>query len=168
MTLIRSYDNFDCQAHINSVRILDGALYVLAHNFGASALYRLDQVSGATLDTWPDFGQSSHDIVPFEDAFLTLDSFGGGLLRVHRATKQARTLWVEQSKFTKGLCVEDGIAYFGVSLPAQRDERHVVVCDVLAFDLARESVLWRRPMPLRGLINAIATPQQLAHEKVGT
>ena len=63
--------------------------------------------------------------------------------------------------FTKGLCVEGTVAYFGVSAPSEREERYSVVCSIVAFDIVQRTVLWRRPMPFPGLVNAINTPRQL-------
>ena len=166
--LVRRYDNFDYQAHINSIRVLDGDLYALAHNFGPSVLYRLDQESGAILDQWPSFGMGSHDIIAFEGSFLSLDSAAGGLLRVDRRSKRAETLWAQSGMFTKGLCVEGNVAYFGLSRPSQREQRYSVVCSMVAFDIAKGTVLWHRAMPFPGLVNAINTPRQLLVDARGT
>jgi hypothetical protein len=167
VALVRSYDVLNYEAHLNTIRVFEGNYYLLAHNFGESALHRLDPQSGEIQETWAEFGLGSHDVTPWEDSFLTVDSLHGGLLRVNRCTQQTRMLWCEEGKFTKGLCVEGGIAYFGVSPPSQREMRYQVICELVAFDLLNERLLWRRPMPFPGLINAVTTPQQLAREKRG-
>lgn len=163
--LIRTYDVLNFEAHLNTVRVFEQDYYLLAHNFGDSALHRMDPQSGEIRESWPAFGRGSHDIIPWNGGFLTLDSLNGGLLFVDRQSKQARTLWSEAGAFTKGLCVENGIAWFGVSPPAVRGTRFEVQCELVGFDLRHELLKWRQAVPFPGLINAITSPQQLARER---
>jgi len=42
-----------------------------------------------------------------------------------------------------------------------------VSCDLVAYDLAREELLWRRPVPSGGLVNAIVTTGDLSAQTAG-
>jgi outer membrane protein assembly factor BamB len=163
--LLRAYEAFTRENHVNSLLVEDGSLLVVCHNRGRSALARLDLATGAISERWEDVGEHSHDVLPFGDDLLVCDSRGGGLLRVARADRRARTLWSDPGHFTKGLVVEDGIAYFAVSKAAVREERFRVECDVVAFDVAAGRAVWRRPTPSRGLVNALATPRSLEAQR---
>jgi hypothetical protein len=168
LNLVRIYGGFSFADHVNSIRVLQGDLYVLCHNFGKSWLAKINADSGTVVDRYDEVGHESHEIVPWQDSFLVCDSRNGGLIRVNQRTKQATTLWSEAGQYTKGLAVENGIAYFGISPPTERESRYQIQCDLVAFDLLADRMLWRRRMPCAGLINAITSPAALEEERRGS
>lgn len=167
MSLARVYGDYGHAAHVNSVRIMADGIYLLCHNFGKSVLVRLDPKSGAGTDRYPDVGTQAHDIVPYGGAFIICDSLAGGLIRVDRATRACRTLWADEGHWTKGLVIHQGVAYFGLSRPAERQNRYAVECEIGAFDLAEGRLLWRRPVGRPGLVNSLATRGSLEGERRG-
>ena len=64
--------------------------------------------------------------------------------------------------FAKGLALQGGVAYFGVS-PARRPGLRLSVdpCLLVAFDLAARRELWLRPIPTRGLLNQVLSQAYL-------
>jgi hypothetical protein len=165
--LVRVYDGFTHENHVNSVRPLDGNLLALCHNFGKSWMAKIDPGSGKVVDRYEDVGFCAHDILPWQDCFIMCDSLNGQLIRVDRGTRRACPLWSEPGQWTKGLMVENDIAYFGASPPSERESRYTVCCNVIAFDLVKEKELWRQPMKYPGLINAITTSTALERERLG-
>ena len=162
LTLARAYDSFTHENHVNTVLVERDALFVLCHNRGASTMPVVDRASGEVTDVYEDVGEHSHDISPWRSDFLINDSRGGALIHVDRTTKRARTLHADAGHFTKGLTVVGDVAYFATSMAATREERFAVSCELLAYDLAAETLLWRRPIPSRGLVNCITTHRDLA------
>jgi hypothetical protein len=158
---VREFGGFTHENHVNSVLVEGDSLLVLCHNKGKSHMARLDLGTGDELDLYPDVGEHSHDIVRWRDEYLICDSRGGGLVAVHRGTKALRVLHADEGHFTKGLAVAGDVAYFGISQAAVREKRHEVRCELLAYDLAADTVLWRRRLETRGLINMILTADDL-------
>ncbi|MCG3133236.1 MAG: hypothetical protein HMLKMBBP_00361 [Planctomycetes bacterium] len=156
---------FTHENHVNSL-LPDGrgGLFAMCHNKGKSFMARVDVASRAVTGRWPDVGENSHDIHLEGRTFVICDSKGGGLVAVDAESRACRTLWSSPGCFTKGLAVQDGVAYFGVSPHAVREERFRVQCDVVAFDLREGRELWRRRVASNGLVNAIATEATLARQ----
>jgi hypothetical protein len=162
LELTREFGGFTHENHVNSVLVESGSLLVMCHNKGKSHMARLDLETGDEIETYPDVGEHSHDIVRWRDEYLICDSRGGGLVAVHRDTKALRVLHADEGHFTKGLAVAGDVAYFGISQAAVREKRHEVQCELSAYDLAADAVLWRRRLPTNGLINMILTADDLA------
>lgn len=61
----------------------------------------------------------------------------------------------DSSKFLKGLCVVDDIAFFGIAARTDRHNREdpALNCELAAFDLRTRLLLWRRQLPTKGLLN---------------
>ena len=61
----------------------------------------------------------------------------------------------EKSKYLKGLCVVDDIAFFGIATQQPRGSRDdpSLNCELAAFDLREGLLLWRRQLPTHGLLN---------------
>jgi hypothetical protein len=61
----------------------------------------------------------------------------------------------EKSKYLKGLCVVDEVAFFGIATQQPRDSRDNLSlnCELAAFDLREGLLLWRRQLPTHGLLN---------------
>jgi hypothetical protein len=161
MELVRAHDGFSHEHHVNTVLVEPERLFVLCHNKGDSWLAVLDRASGETVDRYDDVGQHSHDLSAWRDQIVICDSRGGALILVDRATKACRTAYREEGAFTKGLAVEGDVAWFAISKAATRAERIAVSCDLVAYDLAADEVLWRRPIPSNGLVNSIVTATDL-------
>lgn len=157
--------SFTHENHVNSL-LPDGrgGLFALCHNKGKSWMARLDPATGAVGERWPDVGENAHDIHLEGGTFVLCDSRGGGLIAVDAATRTCRTLWSAPGCFTKGLAVESGVAYFGVSPHAIREERFRVECGLVAVDLGTGRELWRRSVASPGLVNAVATEATLARQ----
>ena len=58
----------------------------------------------------------------------------------------------------KGLAVIDDIAYIGVSEWGDRVARQTSNSELAAFDLVEQTLLWRRPLETRGLLNVVSAP----------
>lgn len=103
-------------------------------------------------------GRKAHGLVKWSGGYVTLDSDGGALslVRLGGGAGGARSvrLWQapEAGRFLKGLAVVDDIAYFGVSPWAPRSARDDPNsnCELAAFDLANNVLLWRREVPRAG------------------
>jgi len=163
--LVRTLGGFTHESHVNSLLVEGESLYVLCHNKGKSFMARVALGSGEVEETWPDVGEHAHDIVAWGEGFLVCDSRGGGLLHVDRRTRACTTLYADPGHFTKGLVVDGGVAYFGISPAARREERGRVECELACFDLGAGRLLARRPIETRGLVNALATPASLAAQR---
>jgi hypothetical protein len=127
----------------------------------------LDRESGEVRERFEDVGEHSHDISVWRDQLVICDSRGGGLVLVDRTSRAGRTVFEEKGSFTKGLAVEGDTAWFAISTAATREERFAVSCDLVAYDLAADSVLWRRPVPSGGLVNSIVTAADLSAQTAG-
>lgn len=163
---LRRIGGFTQENHVNSLHVEGGAVFAMCHNKGKSWMARIDLASGRIEGRFDDVGEHAHDVVPHEDSFIVCDSKGGALLRVDRTTKRAERLWAASGSFTKGLAVDDGTAWFGVSPAATRAERAHVACDVVGFDLRTRREVARLPIDSRGLVNAIATEESLARQRI--
>ncbi len=168
---VRRIGGFTQENHVNSLFVEGASLFAMCHNKGKSWMARIDLASGLIAERFEDVGENAHDIAPHGfsphgSSFIVCDSKGGALLRVDRATKRAERLWSAAGCFTKGLVVEDGVAWFGVSPAATRAERAHVSCDLVAFDLSAGREIARRKIESRGLVNAIATESSLARQRI--
>jgi hypothetical protein len=161
LKLTRVYDGFTHENHVNTVLVEQDVIHVLCHNKGTSSMAVVDRGSGDVVDMYEDVGEHSHDISLWRGDFVISDSRGGGLILVDRETKAARTLHADEGHFTKGLTIAGDVAYFCTSMAATREERFAVSCDLLAYDLAADQLLWRRPISSRGLVNCIVTYEDL-------
>ncbi len=165
--LEREYSDFTHEDHVNTVLVEDERLFVLCHNKGKSTMVALDRASGDVVELYEDVGEHSHDIAVWRDQFAICDSRGGALILVDRASRACRTVFAEEGAFTKGLAIEGDTAWFAISTAATREERFAVSCDLVAYDLAAERVLWRRAVPSGGLVNSIVTAADLRSQTVG-
>jgi hypothetical protein len=159
---------FTHENHVNSLATDGGDLLVLCHNKGPSWFARVSLASGQITARREGCGENAHDLVPLATDYAILDSKGGGLLLVPRdaSAGAARTLWSEPGHFTKGLVVEDGIAWFAVSRAAVRAERRHAACDVVGVELTTARTVYRGAVDSRGLVNAVATERSLARQRL--
>ena len=87
----------------------------------------------------------------------------GGLARL-RADGTNEKLWAAGGgHFSKGLIVVGQVAYFGLARKqaghaGARLDRNRAQAELAAYDLAAGSLLWRRPLPWPGLVNALGAP----------
>ena len=153
--------------HVNTIAPADveeygeHTVWAVLHNLGPSKLVLIDLEHGRVLKTLSNVGIKSHGCVPYEGGFLMLNSGEGMLIKVYLNDKNFDVLWTDpKHTFMKGLAVIDDVAYFGVSEFGERDERAdpSKTSDVVAFDLASRTVLWRETVATRGLLNIIAAP----------
>ncbi len=165
--LEREYGDFTHEDHVNTVLVEDETLFVLCHNKGKSTLVALDLGTGAEVERFEDVGEHSHDVSLWRDHFALCDSRSGALILVDRATHAARTVFAEEGSFTKGLAIEGDTAWFAISAAATRAERFAVSCDLVAYDLAADQMLWRRAIPSGGLVNSIVTAADLRSQTQG-
>ncbi|WIA23830.1 hypothetical protein OEZ85_013493 [Tetradesmus obliquus] len=113
-------------------------------------------------------GQKAHGLVPWQGAYILLDSESGALMALDLTGAAAgkgfnlHKLWQapEPGVFLKGLAVVDDIAYFGISPWAPRSARDDPQSnnELAAFDLISGNLLWRRQVPTAGLLNIIGAP----------
>ena len=145
------------QNHMNTVAVDPlGNLWCLLHNLGKSILVRVDEETGEWLETNYNVGNQSHGLAWWDQGFLILSSGSGALL--HVTPKETKVLWVDTGgSFLKGLCVHEGLAYFGASKVTTRSHRGAsdLNCDLCAFNLVTGELIWRRVMETRGLLNSI-------------
>jgi len=160
--LEREYAGFTHEEHVNTVLVEDETLLVLCHNKGKSFMVAVSRDSGDVVERYEDVGQHSHDISAWRDQLAICDSRGGALILVDRASRAARTVFEEPGSFTKGLAVQGDTAWFAISSAATREERFAVGCDLVAYDLAADRLLWRRAVPSGGLVNSIVTAAELS------
>jgi len=165
--LEREYAGFTHEEHVNTVLVEDDALFVLCHNKGKSFMVAVDRETGDVAERFEDVGHHSHDIAAWRDQLAICDSRGGGLVLVDRGSGAGRTVFAEEGSFTKGLAIEGDTAWFAISTAATREERFAVSCDLVAYDLVAEKVLWRRPVPSGGLVNSIVTAADLTAQTAG-
>eukprot|EP00775_Hariotina_reticulata_P005663 gene5663-5900_t len=113
-------------------------------------------------------GQKAHGLVPWQGAYIMLDSDNGALMALD-LTGNAQgdgfrlvQLWKtpEKGTFLKGLAVVDDVAYFGISPWAPRSARDDPKTnnELAAFDLIAGQLLWRREVPTAGLLNTVGAP----------
>jgi hypothetical protein len=94
--------------------------------------------------------------------FVMLDSERGALILLDPHTGTIDELWraPEGDRFLKGLAVVDDVAFFGVSIWAEREVRDAVDRngELAAFDLNGRQLMWRRTVPTAGLLNIVGAP----------
>jgi hypothetical protein len=63
--------------------------------------------------------------------------------------------------FLKGLCIVDDIAFFGIAPSSPRSSRadKGLECELAAYDLLNQKLLFRKRLPTNGLLNVVAAPQ---------
>lgn len=120
--------------HLNTLSVIDGDLWMIAHNFGASELLRFDMQSRALLSRTP-FGMQSHNIRPGRNgALVTCSSAEGALL--------GSDGWrLDVGGFPRGILLGERENYIGISELLERKERDLSTGRIMVFDAA-----WR---PLR-------------------
>jgi hypothetical protein len=165
-------------------------LWVVLHNLGQSDAVRIDLASSPELATTAGaredarirgVGTKAHGLVEWflplpaegsEEAakasgsrrrFVILDSERGALTLLDPHTGVIDELWraPEGDRFLKGLTVVDDVAFFGVSVWAEREVRDAVDRngELAAFDLLGRRLMWRRVVPTAGLLNIVGAPQ---------
>lgn len=160
----RRFDLFTHKEHVNTLSpTKDGTfLWAMLHNLGPSILAKIDLTTGTVVRRIPNVGIKSHGAVQLdEDYILFLDSDRASLARINLATEDIETLFsVEGDVFLKGLCVVDGVAFFGIAASQKRQNRADVSlsCELAAFDLEEKRLLFRRKLPTKGLLNVISAP----------
>lgn len=170
MKIKRSTGLFTLHDHVNTLAPLeDGTVWAVLHNLGKSDVVKVDMQRSPprVVLRIKNVGDKAHGLVLWEHQFVMLDSENGGLILMDPTDGTVEELWQvpEGGKFLKGLAVIDDVAYFGISVWAQRKDRTDPDRDseLAAFDLIEQRLLWRRVIPTKGLLNIIAAPHLGAH-----
>ncbi|KAL4859265.1 hypothetical protein ACK3TF_001013 [Chlorella vulgaris] len=158
MTTVRELPLFTLHEHLNTLAPTStGKLWGVLHNLGSSLLVQIDLVTGKEEVRLPNVGVKAHGLVHWGSGMLVLDSNGGALSLVDPTAGSVTQLWHlgDSSKFLKGLCVVDDIAFFGIAARTDRHNREdpALSCELAAFDLRTRLLLWRRQLPTKGLLN---------------
>jgi hypothetical protein len=113
--------------HLNSFAVLDGALAVVAHNFGASELLRFDIESRELLSRAP-FGMQSHNIRAKADgSLITCSSAEGAIV--------GQDGWrLDVGGFPRGILMGGDETYVGISQLAERQDRDLTTGSIMVFD----------------------------------
>jgi hypothetical protein len=123
--------------HLNSFAVVDGAMCMIAHNFGASELLRFD-IASRTLQSRMPFGMQSHNIRGTGSGTLMTCSSAEGTLVGSDGWR------LETGGFPRGLLLGARENYIGISEILEREERDLSTGRIMVFD--RE---WR---PLRTIV----------------
>ncbi len=186
MSHVKTINAFTRNDHINSIHpTTHGTFWALLHGRSRdnSKLAEVHIETGNVLQIVTGYGDGAHGIVlvPSEgnrgDTFVYLNSNKGSLVKVTipkrasvnntplRLKVSPQTLWKTPNKaFLKGICVVDGVAYFGSSPQSRgsRMDRLRVATSLVAYDLKAKRLLWVRDhtqIGTLGLINTIGTPR---------
>lgn len=112
--------------HFNTLSVIDGALCVIAHNFGKSELLRFDPQSRVLLSRTP-FGIQSHTLRVIDGRLVTCSSGEGALIGADG--------WrLEVGGFTRGIAVAGEEIFVGISEIAERKERDLTTPRIAVFD----------------------------------
>ncbi|WPT14105.1 hypothetical protein PSENEW3_00000236 [Picochlorum sp. SENEW3] len=163
---------FTLKQHVNTLSPTDdGHVWAMLHNLGKSAMVKVDVRNGKVVQRIKNVGLRAHGVVRWKDDYMIyLDSDHGSLARVQIVSTEEEhvaspeILWSvdisEQKYYLKGLCIVDDIAYFGIAISQERKSRadESLNCELAAFDLNTKSVLWRRVLPTKGLLNVVSAP----------
>ena len=101
--------------HFNSIALIEGRVWLVAHNFGASHLLCYDYPS-LELRKVHQVGHQAHDIFPLDGALATCNSQFGSLQSM--AGREVRT-----GSFPRGIAFEQGAIVLGLSMYASRADR---------------------------------------------
>jgi hypothetical protein len=173
LSVSRKLNLFTRKEHVNTVaiwpfwpgeNIIKPILVAVLHNQGPSQLVHIDIETGEIIRRLENIGLQSHGAVLWEERYaIVLSSGESSLIKVDILSNgTVYTLWKNsECTFTKGLCVINDIAYFGISPFSNRDNRFRTMqyCELAAFDLVKNILLWKRPVETNGLINVLAAPQ---------
>jgi hypothetical protein len=125
--------------HINSLRVEEGALLAIAHNFGQSELLSFDLATRGLRSRVP-LGLQSHNIRRRGEAIMTCSSANGLLVD--------DSGWsVEVGGFPRGLVIGQGGTFVGISEIAERDARDLTTGRIAVLDQGFRVV---RTIPLAG------------------
>jgi len=163
---------FTLKQHVNTLSPTDdGHVWAMLHNLGKSAMVKVDVRNGKVVQRIKNVGLRAHGVVRWKDDYMIyLDSDHGSLARVQIVSTEEEhvaspeILWSvdmsEQKYYLKGLCIVDDIAYFGIAISQERKSRadESLNCELAAFDLNTKSLLWRRVLPTKGLLNVVSAP----------
>ena len=171
LALHRRHALWSPRDHINTIALTPSTMHVMVHFLRrtSSEVHIVERARDVTVGRIANVGNSSHGLAMWNHELITLDSDGAklmaGPLRGDStvAGDTRRVLWASSTAgFLKGLCILDGVAYFGASPPQRRLLRRRVNSTLIAVDLASGRELLRREMPTHGLLNLIAHPAYLA------
>ena len=165
MDEIRRMQLFTPKEHINTISPVDKTkMWVMLHNLGPSYLAEIDLITGTVTRKLENVGMKAHGAVMLGDSnsMLILDSNNGCLVKINLDNGEKDALWDIQSSeyYLKGLAVVDNIAFFGIA-PSERRETRAsenTQCELAAFDLSENVLLWKRQLQTRGLLNTITAP----------
>ncbi|GMH37805.1 hypothetical protein BSKO_05678 [Bryopsis sp. KO-2023] len=164
MRQIKVLDFFTKADHINTLAPLDdNTLWVVLHRLRKpSMMVEIDLEEGKIVKKFEGIGKMVHGLVEWGKVFVILDSDRGAVMTIHPQTGEKNTIWKapEEGTFLKGLAVIDDVAFFGANKKAQRRARfdQTLNGDIVAVDLLTETMLWRRQLPTKGLLNIIGAP----------
>ena len=163
MKLLKHLIPFTARDHVNTLMCEEeGKLWCLLHSLGKSKLVQISAETGEWLQVLTDVGDQSHGIVRYgeEENFLVLSSGTSELLLLCGGASPPKVLWKDSSKtYLKGLCVSSSrdVAYFGIAPLTERTDRRSLdlQCEIAAFDLRTNTLLWRHKIATNGLLNSI-------------
>ena len=163
---LRRMDLFTERQHVNTLSPVDGSrLWAMLHNLGPSVLAEVDLESGKVVRRLENIGLKSHGAVQWrdKDTLVILDSDHASIAIVDLRDGSHQTLWTAEEGpkvFLKGLVVVDDIAFFGIAAQQRRQSRGSIDlnCDIAAFDLQNQFLLFRRNLPTHGLLNIVSAP----------
>ncbi|CAD7696637.1 unnamed protein product [Ostreobium quekettii] len=164
MQQLRRLPLFTRKEHVNTLApVTEGSMWAVLHNLGQSQLAKIDLSSGMEVGRWNNVGVQSHGLVEWRYWFIMLDSGNGALLLVNPDNGRQMQIWKlpDDGRYLKGLTVADDVAYFGIAPLVDRQSRDdsQMSCELGAFDLIRNTLLWRRQLPTHGLLNVVGAPQ---------
>ena len=99
----------------NTIRFVNGKLYLVAHHFGPSMVL-CDDFPTLQLDSVVPLGRFAHDLFVFESALATCSSGDGWILNTNG--QRLRT-----GGFPRGLAITPGGNLLGLSMHSPRDQR---------------------------------------------
>ena len=167
---VRTHSLFTSKQHVNTLRVSDdgATLWAMLHYKGKtlSDIVQVDLETDTITSRIVGVGSGAHCVVRWQTFFLALDSNNGRLNKVDLATKKTVTVWTHPTDggatkwFLKGMAVVEDVAYIGVSPATDRKFRTDPNLSgaIAAVDLATGLMLWKRPVPSKGLINLVAAP----------
>lgn len=112
--------------HFNSFWIYRENLYVLAHNFGKSEVYKFSYPNLLLIEKFK-IGNQAHNIWGYKDEIFVCDSANGKVISNKGFCK-------EIGGFTRGVVIQDKFYFIGTSDIAERKQRHLVNSKIFMFD----------------------------------
>jgi hypothetical protein len=114
--------------HFNSLYIENNDIYMIAHNFGESELYKFDKID-KSLKSKIKFGVNSHTIWKENESIFCCDSLNNSIISNNRFK-----LEVEPKKYTRGYLKTKKNRLVGLSELSAKENRSFVSCYINVYD----------------------------------